>query len=102
MTTELTKEVFITYSTDEWQSLDSYQLEGISSSLENARKVVVDIFHNLGCNIKAVIQSTKIDGHEFCDIEIYDYDEGLEWKTQDEDYITKDFGYLKASKRGLK
>jgi len=100
MTTELTnKEVFIIYSADAWQSIDSYELEGVSSSLECARKVVEDIFNNLGCDLKAVIQSTKIDKNEFCDIEIYDFDAGLEWKTPDKQYKTKDFGHLCKSER---
>ena len=85
--------VFLTYSTDEWQSKDSYELEGVSSSLEKAHEVVKKIFDNYGDNVKAVIQKTEVDSNVFDDIEVYSFYSGLEWH-RDTD---TDYGYMKQA-----
>ena len=76
------KQTFLVYSTNEFQSLDSYTLEGVTSSLTNAHEVVKKLFASYKYNVKAVIKVTEIDSNSFEDFEVYDYNYGLEWKNK--------------------
>ena len=68
-----TNQVFLVFSTDAWQSRDSYELEGVSSSLEIAQEVVKKIFNKYGRDVKAVIKKTEVDSNDFEDIEVYEF-----------------------------
>ena len=90
VTEKATNQVFLIFSTDAWQSRESYELEGVSSSLEIAQDVVKKIFDKYGCGVKAVIQKTEVDSNDFKYIEVYEFKSGLEWKND----TNTELGYL--------
>lgn len=84
-------EAFLVFSTDQWQSNTSYELEGACSTIDQAREVVAKIFKEYGEDTKAVIKHTLLDENDFSDYEVYEYASGLEWKCDESE---AEYGYL--------
>jgi len=78
--------IYLVFSTDQWQTKDSYELEGVCSTLNRARDVVQKIFDEYPTDTKSVIKTTKINTNIFTDLEVYDCESGLEWKLEESLY----------------
>jgi hypothetical protein len=76
-------DVFLVYSSDQHQTTSSYQLEGVVSNIDAAHTVVQKIFKEYGCETKSIVMTTVVDSNDFADYEVYDYENGLEWKHED-------------------
>jgi hypothetical protein len=88
---ETPKSIYLIFSTDEFQSCYSFQLENYVTNISAARKVVADLLSGRDAKKRAVIKHAKLDSSFFIDFESYHCKNGLDWKHFDSE---KEFGYL--------